>query len=33
MTGKAAPNAILSHISCKCIRRCRYSDCSCILNG
>ena len=33
MTGEAAPNAVLSLISCKCTRRCHYSDCSCMLNG
>ena len=26
-------NAVLSLISCKCTRRCHYSDCSCMLNG
>ena len=33
MTGEAAPNAVLSLISCKCTRRCQHSDCSCMLNG
>ena len=33
MTGEAAPNAVLSLISCKCTQRCHHSDCSCMLNG
>ena len=33
MIGEAAPNAVLSLISCKCTRSCHHSDCSCMLNG
>ena len=33
MTSEAAPNPVLSLISCKCTQRCHYSDCSCMFNG